>query len=178
MESVLAFDMGTRNLAFALVREPNVVQRVGMIDLQKHAARESSDALIQTLFGDNRWMLDARCSVVIELQPRSGVCKVLSHVLAAVFRTFDLAEFPDDPPRTIRFMHATKKFAADPDTYARLAPASYPERKEAAVIICRTILQNQPTDTCLAFFEGRNAKQKTDVADAVLQGCAFWAGKK
>lgn len=169
--SVLSFDMGTRNLAFAVVRAPELVTRVGMIDLLKHAAKESASALISTLFDENRWMLELRCPVVIELQPRSGVCKVLSHVLATAFVTYDRAT--GNEPRDVVFMHARRKFAADPVTFASLAPATYPERKAAAVTICREILRRQPCTTCLDFFEARNAKQKTDVADAVLQGVAY-----
>lgn len=169
---VLSFDMGSRNMAFALIEHPTTVLRMGMIDLQKHAARQASETLLDTLITDNRWMLDEECPVVIELQPRSGVCKVLSHVLLTIFKTRDALLTPENP-RPVIFMHAMRKFAIDRPAFVQLNPQTYPERKQAAVDIAKCILRAQNTPVYLAFFEDRSAKQQTDLADAILQGCSY-----
>ena len=171
MARVLSFDMGSRNLAFALIEAPATVVRMGMIDLQKHAAREATAALVETLAGDNNWMMAGGYPIVIELQPRSGVCKVLSHVLQAAFHTYDAVYF--DTLRDIKFMHAMQKFKVDPICFREHAPATYDDRKRCAVDMARKVLQSQTDAKFFDFFESRPYKQQTDLADAIMQGCRY-----
>jgi len=170
---VLSFDMGTRNLAFALIEFPIVVVRMGVIDLQKNSAREATDSLINTLHAENSWMGDFGHDVVVELQPGSGVCKTLSHVLQAWFHTIDQQR--GRTARPFRFMSAGNKLRFDPVSLAAAGGAKslqYKGRKDLAVLMARKILSNQSNQPrFLAFFDGQSYKRQTDLADAILQGC-------
>jgi hypothetical protein len=165
---VLSFDLGTRNLAYALVESPDVVVKMGMIDLGKHAARQACDALVDTLMGDNAWMLVAPDEVVLELQPGSGVCKTLSHVIQAVFRM--QGHVLGTPPKPVRFMPAGRKLKYDLVTLAEHSPTTYSQRKSCAVAMAEKVLARQE-GRYLDFFRSRNHKQKTDLADALVQAC-------
>lgn len=162
--------MGSRNLAFALVRAPGyVVQRMGVIDLQQHAARQATDSLVDTLTDpdQNAWMLcldPATTHVVVELQPGSGVCKTLSHVLQTMFRMKDRQFF-------FRFMPAGNKLKFNPELRQQVMPETYGQRKACAVEMARRIFAEQPSNAFGAFFEEQGYKQKTDLADAVVQAC-------
>lgn len=170
---VLSFDMGTRNLAYAFVEAPETVLRLGIIDLGKHAAREATDTLVETLCApEQAWMLAGGHDVVIELQPGgSGVCKTLSHVIQAVVHASDIAA--GRARRTVRFMPAGNKLKYDPQSN-RAVPETYIERKSLAVAIARDIFQRgcgvlHPQFNF--FFESQEWKRKTDIADALVQAC-------
>lgn len=165
---VLSFDMGTRNLAFALVEAPQTIIKLGVIDLQKHSARTATDLLMNTLAEDNKWMLECCDEVVVESQPSSGACKTLSIALQIYFRLYD--EFRGNPVRPFRFMHAKKKFDLFPDIYERMDPQHYDARKETARQMALRILQENE-QKYMDFFQRQPYKRQTDVADALVQAC-------
>lgn len=157
---VLSFDMGSRNLAYAVVAYPVRVVDMGMIDLGKHAARVATDNLIDLMRGSYAWMLEGNYDVVVELQPGSGVCKTLSHVIQTVFYYAKNVH--------VRFMPAGRKFKYDPETYVQCSPQTYLERKKCAIMMAERILAATPE--YLATFQTHKAKQKSDLADAIVQG--------
>lgn len=160
--------MGSRNLAFALVEHPTTVRRMGVIDLGKHAAREATDRLVDSMLDENAWMLEGDHEVVIELQPSSGICKTLSHVIQSMFRQYDT--FQGQVPRPVRFMQAGNKLRFNNDLYLQLLPTTYAGRKNAAVAMARIVLAENES-RFLQFFEAQGHKQRTDLADALVQGC-------
>lgn len=162
---VLSFDMGSRNLAYCLVEAPTTVLKWGIIDLGKHAARVATDALIDTLRGDHAWMLEGNHDVVVELQPGSGVCKTLSHVLQTIFYWHSRTH--------IRFMRAGQKFRFDAETLAQRNPQTYTDRKHCAIAMAEKIVETQPT--FLALLHSHKVKQRSDLADALVQGCQHLA---
>lgn len=167
---VLSFDMGTRNLAFALVEKPQTILRMGIIDLGKHAARVAATRLIETLYEENTWMCEPGHNIVVELQPGSGVCKTLSHVLQCFFDVLDRER--GNEARHFRFMQARQKFKYDLALYGKRNPQTYHGRKTLAIEMARNILQtNDPKYH--DFFESQDFKRRTDVADAIVQACVY-----
>lgn len=168
MRRVLSFDMGTRNLAYALVENPNRILRMGMIDLRTNNTRQATKTLINTLHGSNAWMLDSDHDVVVELQPSSGVCKTLSHVLQGVFYSFDLCTLPE--PRDFVFMQAGQKLLYNPTVLAQINPQTYRARKQCAIAMAEIVLQDNQ-ELFRTFFAKHAFKQQSDLADAIVQGC-------
>lgn len=162
--------MGTRNLAFALVDAPETIVRMGIIDLGKHAARVAGERLVETLYGENAWMCDADHDVVVELQPGSGVCKTLSHVLHCFFDVIDRERGYER--RQFRFMQARHKFKYDATLYGMRNPQTYHGRKTLAVEMARKILETNEAKYH-EFFESQDFKQRTDLADALVQACQY-----
>lgn len=171
--AVLSFDMGSRNLAFALVRPPsNTIERMGLIDLGKHAARQATEALVNSLSASNAWMFDAGHDVVVELQPSGGVCKALSHVLQACFLFHDNTNNVTDRAPFL-FMAAGNKLRYDLDVFNEMCPQTYTQRKRCAMRMAETILDAQPTTTCADFYASFDFKQQSDLADAIVQGVRY-----
>ena len=167
---ILSFDMGTRNLAFALVQDnPLEVMRMGVIDLGVNASRDATDVLLDVLRGEHAWMADCCDEIVAELQPTNGACKILSFVLMTYFRLTD--EFRERPVRPFRFMPAGFKLKYDEVLLTQLDPKTYDERKEAAVRMAANILADHSNDTMREFFRGQTPKRRTDLADAIVQAC-------
>lgn len=172
MRRVLSFDMGTRNLAFALVESPRTVLRMGLIDLCHNDARKACEFLLNTLHGDNSWMLECCDEVVVESQPSAGVHRILTFVLQTHFMDYDLLHRKREP-RPFRFMHARSKLALFPDIFERSQPRTYNQRKACAMEQAERILNDEhctPT-RFKQFYDARNRKQKTDLADALIQAC-------
>ena len=167
---VLSFDLGTRNMAFALVEAPHTILKMGCIDLGSNSARNSSDVLLDTLQDPNAngWMADCCDEIVVELQPTNGPCKTLSFVLMTYFRMWD--ELHHRPVRPFRFMAAGFKLKYKPELLEQLNPESYNDRKDLAVKMAYEVL-NQNRADFIEFFRGQNPKRKTDLADAVIQAC-------
>jgi hypothetical protein len=165
---VLSFDMGTRNMAFALVEDETTVLRMGCVDLGSNSSRNASEVLLDSLRDpdDNGWMAGCCDEIVVELQPTNGACKILSFVLMTYFRLYD--EFRSREVRPFRFMPAGFKLKYNPELYAEHAPTTYNGRKDVAVAMAYEILGKNEAKF-IEFFRGQNPKRKTDLADAIVQ---------
>lgn len=161
---VLSFDMGTRNLAFALVDAPHSILRLGIIDMQTNVARLATERLLEALGGEHAWMTDASIDeYVVELQPSNSASKILSFVLMTHFHRFG--------SRPFRFMAAANKFKFMPDVYAQRAPETYDDRKRTAMAMAEIVLARNNDADMLAFYRGQAFKQQNDLADALVQAC-------
>lgn len=167
---VLSFDMGTRNLAFSLIQSPNRIVKMGVIDLLKNSARSAADVLLDSLCrgGENDWMPTCSDEFVVESQPSNSASKILSFVLMTYFRTFD--EVSGNPVRPFRFMAAGQKFKLYPAVFEQMRPETYEDRKRTAQQMAMKVFEeNDPQ--LVQFYRGQNPKRKTDLADAIVQGC-------
>ena len=161
---VLSFDMGTRNLAFALVDAPHTIVRLGLIDLQTNVARLAAERLLEALGDEHAWMVDERIDeYVVELQPSNSASKILSFVLMTHFHRFGARPF--------RFMAAANKFKLMPEMYAARAPETYDDRKRTAMAMAELILARDAQPDMIAFYRDQGFKQQNDVADALVQAC-------
>lgn len=163
---ILSFDLGSRNMAFALVEEPHTLIRWGMIDLGINQARQATENLID-LFrsADYAWINDDDCDIVVELQPRNGVCKTLSHVMQAYF-------YYTDPLRTFHFMTASNKLKFDAALYDEVSPKTHADRKIVSMHVVEKYITNKEC-ALYKFYASRNHKQQTDLADAYIQACRY-----
>jgi len=166
---VLSFDMGTKNLAFAVVEAPTRILRMGCIDLGTNAARDSAEVLLDSLHAENAWMFECCDEIVVESQPVNGACKTLSFVLMTCFRMWDELR-QRHPIRPFRFMAAGFKLKYNPTLMQQRPPESYADRKEIAIAMVYPIFQENSPEM-LEFFRGQTPKRKTDLADAIVQAC-------
>lgn len=165
---VLSIDLGSRNMAFALVEAPHTLVAWGMIDLLINQARQATDNLVDLLQGDEyKWIREGTFDIVVETQPGNGVCKILSHALQAYFRVVG-------PGRKFHFMAPNNKLRFDTEIYDRVRPTSHAERKIVSMqVVERYIVErgggkNSPL---YEYYASRNPKQQTDLADAYIQAC-------
>lgn len=160
---VLSFDMGTRNLAFALVDAPHTIVRLGLIDLETNVARVAAERLLAALDSEHAWMTGAGIDeYVVELQPSNSASKILSFVLMTRFHASG---------RPFRFMAAGNKFKFMPDLYAERAPTTYDDRKRTAMAMAERVLEWNGNASVTAFYAQHEFKQQTDLADALVQAC-------
>jgi len=171
LRRVLSFDMGSRNMAYALVEEPHTLICWGMIDLGVNQARQATENLIDLLESDAyRWMRENHAyDVVVEQQPANGVCKTLAHALQTYFRTSDLLNPACEKPRSFHFMAAHSKLKFDVDIYDKVRPETHAERKIVSMRVVEEYLDRE--GEAYKFYGSRNHKQQTDLADAYIQGC-------
>ena len=165
---VLSFDMGTRNLAFAVVDAPDTIKRMGVIDLFTNTSRDAANVLLDSLDGPNAWMLDCCDEVVVELQPTNGACKILSYVLMMYFREHD--RHHGAPIRPFRFMSAGFKLKLFPEMRPDFDLSIYEGRKAAGVAMAIRVIDGNKREFG-DFFNEQSDKRKTDLADAIVQGC-------
>lgn len=168
---VLSFDMGSRSMGFALVDAPDKIIRMGVMDLHKNVARPATENLVASLLTENDWMLAPEHDVVVESQPSAGVPKVLSYVLLSVFRTVDAIR--GNQIREFRFMAARSKLrlvSGDNSETKTTAPETYAQRKALAVTMAERILDNNDSKF-REFFRAQKSKQRSDIADALVQAC-------
>lgn len=176
---VLSFDIGTRNLAFALVDVDDdggayCVQRVGVIDLGSNVSRIALERLRDVLASAAfAWAFDVDIvdAYVIEQQPSNGVFKQISLNLAAHFSMHDSLILGGAVLRPVRMMSPLQKFKLFPDLYDK--NLTYVRRKEAGVEMARRILASACNESARSFFEAHAFKQQTDMADAIIQACQY-----
>ncbi len=185
---VLSIDLGSRNMAFALVDAPHTLVAWGMIDLLINQARQATDNLIDLLQGEEyKWIRQGTFDIVVETQPGSGVCKTLSHVLQGYFRALN-------PARKFHFMTPNNKLKFDLEIYDRVRPTSHAERKIVSMqVVERYVAAGAAAASggggastaasgggaagasaasgVYAYYASRNHKQQTDLADAYIQAC-------
>jgi hypothetical protein len=155
-------------MAFAFVEYPNKLLRWGLIDLGKHEAKTATSNLLRVLNAEHRWMRDSRAPIVVEQQPANGVCKTLSHCLQIYFETVDI-EDGVEKTRPFHFMQANNKLRYDMESYNRIAPKNHSERKVVAMEVTEALLV--PDSPFARYYHGQAHKQRTDLADAYIQGC-------
>lgn len=155
-------------MAYALVQAPHTLLRWGMIDLASNVPRTAVDNLIRVLESpDYAWMRQSRYSIVVELQPASGVCKILAHALQTYFRTADVCRGVE--PRVFHFMAAHNKLMFDVDIYDQVKPQTHADRKIVSMKVVEKYLDVK--SDLYSFYSTRNHKQQTDLADAYIQAC-------
>lgn len=168
---VISFDLGSRSMAFAYVEYPCKILKMGLIDCGKHEARTATANLVHILETTHSWMRDCDADVVVEAQPSNGIIKSLSHVLQAYFLTVHHAR----PTKfTFDFMQANNKLKYNLEIYEEEKPNNGEERK---VVTMRTlqevILPQQEMPNFAVYYAQQKYKQKTDLADAVVQACRW-----
>lgn len=170
---VISFDMGTRSMGFAHVEYPDKVLRMGIIDCGKNQARVASQNIIKLLHGEHRWMRDCGDPIVVEQQPSNGAVKTVSHAMQAYFYTVDLED--ERVQRRARsvvqgrefcFMAAHNKLQYDLEVLERLRPKTHGDRKLVSMEVTERLLKGGPFE---AYYNRQKEKQKTDLADAVIQ---------
>lgn len=167
---ILSFDMGSRNMAYAVVEAPHTLVCWGMIDLGVNQARQATENLVDLLESDEyRWMREKPYDVVVEQQPASGVCKILAHSLQTYFRTADRLNPALTKPRSFHFMAPHSKLKFDVDVYDAVRPQTHAERKIVSMRVVEQYVDRE--SSAYAFYAGRVKKQQTDLADAYIQAC-------
>ncbi len=162
--------MGTRNLAFAHVRYPETILRWGIMDLAKHQVRVAHGNLLQLLYEEHAWMRECGADVVVESQPASGACKILSHCLNTYF---DVVDREDGRRRNFHFMSAHNKLKYDVDVYDAVRPVDSRGRKEVSMLVTERVMQEQSSDEFARFYSTYAYKQRTDLADALIQALRY-----
>lgn len=172
--TTLSFDMGYKNLAFALVDQDGKLLRWEVVNILegKSTAKKPSIALVVKSLVD--YLETQRASfltvsrVLIEIQPvgfhrRSNtMMKVLSHVLQAYFCRESIA---------VSFVSPKRKLQGCRDTTGLKTKERYAIHKQYAIDACRARLADMDAKWS-PFFESH--AKKDDLADCLLQ--CFVAG--
>ena len=168
---VVSFDMGSRNLAYAQVYGEHELMRWGMIDLGRHNARQCCTNLVELLETEFRWVRDSHMDIVVELQPVNGTCKTLSHVMQAYF---DMCNREDGGERKFVFMRAGDKLNYMPAIHKPTSKKDRGKRKQMAMAMTELVLAREDNEPEMAhFYQSFPYKQRTDLADALVQGCRY-----
>lgn len=156
-------------MAFAWVEHPQKILKWGLIDCGEHNARRATANLIQLLEGEHRWMRESGDDVVVELQPSNGVIKVMSHVLQAYFATVA-------PQCAFDFMRPNDKLKFVEEIYNDVKPTSGADRKVVTMQTTENVIlpaQGPNSNSFAAYYYAEKHKQRTDLADAVVQACRW-----
>jgi len=134
-----------------------------IIDLRSNVAKEAVETFYALLEGQLRWIRECTDPIVVELQPREGVCKTVSHCL-------QLYSLMVTPQRPFVFMAANTKLKYDMEFFNRMPRGTSDERKAITMQLTERLLGN---DHFADFYRRQAYKQQTDLADAFVQGCKF-----
>ena len=161
---VISIDLGTRSMALAHIEEPHTLLKWMIIDLRSNVAREAVETFHSLLEGELRWIRDCEDPIVVELQPREGVCKTVSHCL-------QMYSLVHTPRRRFVFMAANTKLKYDMALFRTMPRVSTDERKAITMTVTERLLV--PDSAFSVFYKRQAYKQQTDLADAYVQGCKF-----
>lgn len=164
MNSVISFDMGTRNLAVCHVAAPHKILRWCLVDLRSNDIKKSTRCLVSAISakGALGWVFECDSPIVIESQPRAGPVKTLSHVLHGIV----MFRCPDRPVTFVAASSKFKAFAGENGTRN-----TYNERKQLAIDIAQKHIDSEFS----LFFQRMPWKQQGDLADSFLQGVSVLA---
>jgi hypothetical protein len=164
---VISFDMGTRSMAVAHVEADTTLLRWQIVDLGTNQASLAVPKLLAAIDapdGELHWMVECPAdAIVVELQPREGVHKTLSHCL----QTYSLLKTPQ---RAFHFMPANTKLKYDPVLYETMPRKTADQRKAITMTLTERLCTNVD---CMLTYKDHLLKQRTDLADAFVQGCKY-----
>lgn len=176
--AAVGFDMGTKSMAYARVDVTDPASGLcrltewGLINLETNMSRECTQRMFDLLQdGELRWIREQRVPVVVEAQPANGACKTLTHVMQLFFLKDAIAE---PRPHTFSFMAPNTKLHLCERFYAEMPHDSPAARKEIAMRTTGFLLDALGVDKSLrAFYAAQAYKQRTDLADALVQTVRF-----
>jgi hypothetical protein len=167
MTKVLAFDIGTRNLAFCMVDHDGAVSPTildwGLIDLgiKKGASPKTIHSAVKRLIHD-RFSSDPSVHVVIESQAVAR--QVMKTIATVIFSQFHMAGFAH-----VSIISARQKLScASPDTIK-----TYEQRKAQAILHTSATLTACPHNVHWLTELFNLARKKDDLADAYLTALAY-----
>jgi hypothetical protein len=165
--SLLSIDLGTRSMGFALLQiSPFAIQRVGIVDLGTNVVHEAVDALHKMLTpgGDlESCIASPDLHIVMELQPvnSAGKCVAAALQMFALCHRIPVATMPAN-----RKLHLCEPWYAQCDHNVRA------DSKLLSLALADVLL-NAYDKQAAAHFAKQHYKQRTDIADALVQG-AQW----
>lgn len=198
---VLSLDVGSRSMGFAIVDSGEHVLDVGIIDLgvnvQVKACGRVAPVFLKLV--EERWSQYLPFLVVIESQPKRGICMPLSHAIQAFFETFFIIA-EQKPQCFVAFVSPQSKLLyTAPETHAdtntnsnalallssknlgassrkrKLEVSERTRKKRFSLDHAEKILSSPHNRESLAKFTQKQHKykQRTDMADAIVQGLSY-----
>jgi hypothetical protein len=169
---VVSFDMGTKSMGYARVRAPCEIVAWGIIDMQTNASRECTDRLFDMFeHGEFVYIKDQHMPVVVEAQPADGACKVLTHGI----QMFLLKHGEEHGyEHWLMMMAPNNKLQVVPEFYDTMPHATPAQRKAITMRSTDAVLRMSDANRRFkAFYKRYEYKQKTDLADALMQAIRF-----
>lgn len=161
--SSLSFDMGTRSMGYAHVRDTTILQ-MGIIDLGTNETRIAIEEL-HKLFstgGAFEWVTkEPNLTIVMESQPTHGAPKTVSHCVQMFCLINSIP---------CEFMSPNDKLKVIKEWYDTMPKSTRAERKIISMKICAALLHLPDNAHLYDFYAKHEYKQRTDLADAVVQG--------
>lgn len=175
-KTIVSFDVGMRNLAFAAIRVDDETRAVGiarweLIDLADYESSEDNQTIVPAVIRalDDADLSDGVDLVLIENQPCMKNPKMKT-VQVAIHAFFECMRHYQGGGGGVRLVNPSNKVGHG---------GKYSDRKRAAIARCREFLERELVDggeglmsrsAALEVFG--KAKKKDDLADALLQ--ALW----
>ncbi len=164
--SLLSIDLGTRSMGFALMEiNPFKILRVGIVDLGTNVVHEAIGALYTILYhGELQFCLvQPDLHIVMELQPvnSAGKCVAAALQMFALCHRIPVTTMPAN-----RKLHLCEPWYAQCDHNVRA------DSKLLSLALADVLLTTYDAQAA-AHFAKQHYKQRTDIADALVQG-AQW----
>jgi hypothetical protein len=163
---MLSFDLGTKSMGYAFIEEPCKVRRTGIINLGVNHTPTAIENLYKMLCpgGELEWIDGLKnISIVLESQPEHGAPKCVAHVL----QMYGLMHGHE-----VIFMAPNDKLKVIPQWYREFENEDKKARKNLAISICLALLHldKESHKKVIEFYHLQPDKQRTDIADAIVQG--------